>query len=269
MTVSRIRDRFLPTLLPSLRICRTPRTRTHSEPELYQINFYIRIQITVIINVVLCSGGMSTPSKFSWSSIEQWSTALFLVSGGLFLINAVHEVIARYTGYLEVEFLNFLIYASALVITLLGLLGFYRQLADRSPRLAQVSAVAVLVAGIGLVVLTVWAGITTILEQPMPPGALLLLTLAGVVLAFLLFTAGILRTQTPSRTVSLLLLGFVLAWAVGLVGGFVAFGIDGAPEWFAPSLNGVSAVFLLAIGYVLRTSPETPNRTEPASDTAV
>lgn len=224
--------------------------------------------MTVIINAVLYFSTMTIGDKIPWDSIEQLSARLFLVAGGLFLINAIHEVIERYMGYLEFEF-NFVLFVSAFVITLVGLLGFYRQLADRTPRLARASAVVAVVAGAGLVVLLVWASITTVLNQPMPPGVLLILALAGVVLGILLFTAASLRTHIPSRTVSRLLLGFVLAWAVGIVGGIVAFGIDGAPDWFAPALGSMSSVLLLGIGYVLRTSTEPIYRSEPASDTTV
>lgn len=200
-----------------------------------------------------------------WRRLERWSWRPFLVAGGLFLFNGVFEAIARYTGYLEVGFWNFVIYASALVISVVGLLGFYRQLADGIPRLARASAVAGVVAGVGLVVLIGWASITRVLNQPMPPGILLLLTLAGIVLGFLLFTIGSLRTQIPSRTVSRLLLGFVLTWALALVGGFVVFGLD-APDWFAPAVNVASSVFLLAIGYVLRSGTDPTDRAEPGSD---
>lgn len=223
------------------------------------------VQITVITDVVLYSDTMPTSTNISWDSLEQWSETLFLVSGGLFLINAVHEVIGRYTGYLEVEFLNAVIYLSALVISLVGLLGFYRQLSERTPRLARASAGVAVVAGTGLIVLLVWASITAVLNQPMPPGILLIVALAGMVLGFLLFTVASLRTHIPSRTVSRLLLGFVLAWVVALAGGFVAFGLD-APDWFAPSLNVVSSVFLLTIGYALRTGTGPSDRADPGGD---
>lgn len=201
-----------------------------------------------------------------WESLEQRRASLFLGSGGLFFVNAVHEAIARYTGFFEVDFLNAVIYLSALVISLVGLLGFYRQLATRTPRLARASAGVAVVAGVGMVALLVWASVTTMMNRPMPPGVVLIVALAGIVLAFLLFTVASVRTHTPSKPVSRLLLGFVLAWTVALVIGVVVFNLD-APDWFAPALNGVSAVLLVGIGYVLRTSSGSLDGAEATSET--
>lgn len=208
---------------------------------------------------------MLVDSTHQWESLEQWRATPFLVAGGLFLLNTGYEGIGRYTTLWDVGFLGALTYLSALIVSLVGLLGFYRQLADRSPRLAQVSAAVVVVAGGGLVVLLVWASITTLLNRPMPPGALLFLNLAAIVLGFLLFTVASLLTRLPSRTVSLLLLGFVAAWAAALVLALVVYS-GNAPDWLAVILNGVSAVILLAIGYHLRTETEPTDRTEPAPD---
>lgn len=183
----------------------------------------------------------------------------------MFLLNVVLEGFGRYTAILgEPTFLNAVIYIAGLLVALVGLLGFYPRLVIRTPRLARVSAAVVVVAGLGLAVLVVWASITTLLNQPMPPGVLLILSLVAVIVGFLLFTAASLLTGIPSRTVSLLLVAFVVTWVVGLALSFVAFGGQ-APDWLAVALNGVSAVVMLAIGYDLRTDTPSTDYATPSA----
>lgn len=206
----------------------------------------------------------TTTGTTRWRSLERLSPTLFLIAGGLFFLNTVHEGIARYTALFEVGFLNAVVYQSALVGMLIGLLGLYPQLVDQTPRLARLSAVVAAVAGVSTVVLLFWASITQLLNQPLPPGALLIATVALIVLGVLLFCLASLRTMVPSRPVSLLLLVFVATWIGGIGAVFVVYGGD-APDWAPVFINGTSFVILLAIGYLLRAKPTPPDRTETAS----
>lgn len=204
---------------------------------------------------------MAGVSTRHWESLEKWSAIAFVMGGLLFLLNTILEGLGRYTTILgEPTFVNFLIYAVALILSLVGMLGFYRLLAERVPRLAQTAALVVGIAGIGFILLILWASITTILNRPDPPGALLILSLGAIVLGIILFTLASLRTHVPSPKVSLLLGTFVVAWILTLILGFVVFGGD-APDWLAVAINGVSAVVMLAIGNNIHGNVEMGGRT--------
>lgn len=212
---------------------------------------------------------MSRNVTAPWNRLGKWNVTAFIVTGLLFLLNTALEGIGRYTAMLgEPTFLNAAIYLSGLVIALVGLLGFYPGLIDRTPRLARVSAGVVAVAATGLTALLVWASLTALLNRPMPPGMLLLLSLVLIVLGFLLFTVASLRTGVPSRTVSLLLGAFVATWALGLILGFVVFA-GNAPDWLAVVLNGVSGALMLGIGYDLSGGSGFSDREASSTDSKV
>lgn len=198
-----------------------------------------------------------------WESVEKWSVTAFLVAGGLFLLNTVYEGIGRFTALWEVGFLGAVFYLSALVGMLIGLLGLYPRLADRTPKLARASAAVAAVAAVSTIALLLWASITQLLNQAFPPGILLFATVALIVLGVLLFCAATLRTGVPSRTVGALLLVFVVAWFGGLGAAIGVYG-GNSPDWLAVFLNGASFVVLLAIGYHLRTESVSVDRTESA-----
>lgn len=205
-----------------------------------------------------------TPTR---GSIENWSGAVFLVAGGLFLINTLHEGLARYTALFEGGVLNVVVYLSALIVMLVGLLGLSPRLADWTPRLARASAVIAAIAGISTVVLLLWASSTQLLNQSLPPGILVIVTVTLIVLAIILFCIASLKTGTPLRAVGLLLLVFVATW----LGVFGVVMVYGPANWIAIFVNGVSFIVLLAIGYLLRTKSALTDREEakPAPDSPV
>lgn len=201
-----------------------------------------------------------------WNSLENWRTAAFVIAGVLFLGNTIHEGIARYTTMLgEPTFLNFVVYVSALVISLVGLLGFYPQLAERVPRLARLSAGVVAVAGGAMTVLLLWATATTVLNRSMPPGILLFVLIGASVLGFVLFGVASIRARSPSRLIGVLVLTFVASWTLGLGLAGVFYGGD-PPDWIPVALNGASAVILLSIGYNLRTGATAVEPSKPSPD---
>lgn len=209
---------------------------------------------------------MPRNTTIPWRRLETWSPVAFILAGALFLLNTVLEGLGRYTALVgEPTFLNAAIYLSALVGSLVGLLGFYRLLADRAPRLARLSAVVVAVAGLGLSVLLVWASITAVLNRPMPPVVLLVVALVTIVLGFILFTVTSLWTGVPSRTVSLLLGVFVVTWFGGLILGFLVFA-GNAPDWLAVVLNGISSIVFLGIALDLWAGSASSKRTNLAAD---
>lgn len=199
-----------------------------------------------------------------WKSLESWRTAAFTVAAILFLGNTIHEGIGRYTTILgEPTFLNFVVYVSALVISLVGLLGFYPQLAERVPRLARLSAGVVAIAGGAMIVLLLWATASTVLNRSMPPGVLLFVLVGAIVLGFLLFGVASIRARSPSRLIGVLVLTFVASWILGLGLAGVFYGGD-PPDWIPVFLNGASAVILLSIGYDLWTGTTSVERSKPS-----
>lgn len=111
---------------------------------------------------------------------------------------------------------NPFLYISGVVAAIVGLLGLYPSLGRRTPRLARISAGLAVLAGIAISVLLVGFVTVTLLNQPDPPGALLILSILVAVLGFILFGIASVRTGVPSRTVGLL----VLAIPATLVGAF-------------------------------------------------
>lgn len=201
-----------------------------------------------------------------WNSLENWRTAAFVVAGVLFLGNTIHEGIARYTTILgEPTFLNFVVYVSAMIISLVGLLGFYPQLAERVPRLARLSAGVVAVAGGAMTVLLLWATASTVLNRSMPPGVLPYVLIGAIVLGFVLFGVASIRARSPSRFIGVLVLTFVASWTLGLGLAGAIYGGD-PPDWIPVFLNGASAVILLSIGYNLRTGATAGERSKPSPD---
>lgn len=199
-----------------------------------------------------------------WESLEQWSATLFLLSSGLFFFNAIYEALQRLTPYLgETGLQNFLIYIGGLVVAVVGLFGLYRRSATWSPRLARASVFVVAIGTGSILVLVVWASTVALLDQPMPPGVLIPVTVGLTLLGMLLFGITSLRTRTPSRAIGGLLLGFVGMWIVGIVS--MSPLLSGA-EWLPIVILVGTGVFPLAIGYRLRPGTPSSDRPEPSSD---
>lgn len=170
-------------------------------------------------------------------------------------------------GY-EPGMLSSLLLLIGLVVALLGLGGMYSSLRERTPRLARGSLAVIGLAGIALVVLLLWAlgNAAGLLSEVPPPIALA--TLALLILGFALFGATVLRTTTYPQLVGFLL----LAEAVALLMVFtVPIFVSGGepPRAFGPGIEGVQALFLLGISYVLRQAETGVDQRERAPDTTV
>lgn len=207
-----------------------------------------------------------------WGSLEKWSAAAFLVAGVLLLGYAVLSGIETVTeitfqtafkvGYGQV----------ALLAPVVGLLGLYPRLNDRTPRLSLAGLVITLVAAVGLVVLLVWLIGTTFMMEGYPAipedapawtAATLILVFLTLAVGFLLFGVASLRTTVFSRTVDFLLLVPTVMWIGLIVGNVVA---PSGPYLSVLAYTPMS-VALVAIWHLLRTEPEPTSRAEPAPDT--
>lgn len=189
-----------------------------------------------------------------WQALERWSSTAFLL-GGLLMVIDVGFVAANVTTGAE----RYLIQGQAFVgaawtAALLGLLGLYPGLSDRSRWLSRVGAAC---AAIGVVTFTVMTvavlGYTAgLLEVDFDAIGVLFIpgVLIGSVLGFVLFGVASLRTGVRSRTVSLLLFlpaAFVLA-------NFLRFVVGMTSSTGTLVIVIGDALAMLALGFVLRAA---------------
>jgi hypothetical protein len=205
---------------------------------------------------------MSGVNTQQLKAFEQWSPRLFLIAGTALLINFVLLVFERFAGLSTPGVVGNVLILFALTAAAVGLLGLYPQLAGQSPWLALVSAIAAGVAGVGFVLLFLWVIPARLLDQSLPPGILLVVTVAMLFVGFLLFGITSLRTAVPSRTVGFLLLAVVGILLVYLAGQAVYSG--DTPAWVSPAVTGLLAVVSLALGYVHKTDTSPSDRAAPA-----
>lgn len=189
--------------------------------------------------------------------IEEKTGILLLIAGGLLLIQPAVDVLPKYIGFSIQEILpgwvEFGISTGAYVglgIPFIALLGLYHRLTSETPRLA--------VAGSALIALTpvlILFGVLTVLVRPLPDLlSLLWLSPLPYILGTGSFGLAFLRKNGSVRFVGVSLLAFsgtwALAYAVGLKNG-------GLPRRFL--FVELLAVSLVAMGYLLYASSNTPN----------
>ena len=198
------------------------------------------------------------------------SPTFFLIAGGLFLINAVIVVSGITTGSERMTtLLGETFNAAAWAVALVGLLGLYPGVADRSRWLSRIGAIC---ATIGVVVFTVLSGLSLAFYARIVEGSiqnLVPLILPGVilggVLSFLLFGIATLRTEVYPRVIGGLLLLPPLIVVLNIFGG--AAGLDS--QYFL--LGIVSGLFVvsLVIGFRLRSLSPLTHGTESMSGSAI
>jgi len=214
---------------------------------------------------------MTTDDRSLWASLETRSSTAFLVGGLLWLLDTTLLGIELFAGVSILGTpgpLNPMLYISGTIAACVGLLGFYPELVNRVPRTARASGGVVATAGAAISLLLLWFISVTILNQPDPPFALLVLGILGVALGFVLFGIAGVRTGVPSRTVGSLLLA-VVATIIGWIAlGFVVYG-GAPPEWTSPAVGVLMSLLLLAIGYTLHTSRSTVRTEDSARDSPV
>jgi hypothetical protein len=149
------------------------------------------------------------------------------------------------------------------LVALLGLVGLYPGLVERTPRLARSAVALAAVPAAGWVVMTVgqllvvagaWPSLSAVL-----PGAFFVGLLATSILAYGLFGAAALRTGRDSRRVGLLVLAPGGLMAVLLVDS----ALTGASAVDGLVLGGGMGAAMLALGVELRTWPVRTGATSP------
>ena len=207
---------------------------------------------------------MADANKSRCESLAKWSATAFLVGGLLMVVDTAIVAANIAAGDEGLLALGQGFVGAAWTAALIGLLGLYPGLADRSRWLSRAGAVF---AAVGVVVFAV-LGLTSLVYYLGIPGGeysdvgMLFIpgVLIGSVLGFVSFSAATLRTGAYSRTVGILLLVPPILVITNILR-FVA-GFEAATITLAVVIG--DALAMLAIGYVLRSSPEPLGRPEPA-----
>lgn len=198
-----------------------------------------------------------------WSSLQRWSSTLFIVGGVGALIFAAREPVQFLTGtgYGNVGFL----FLSGYILAFIGLLGLYPELVRQHRWMAGAGAVGACIGIVGFAGSVVVIGMDLAGMVPENPPVwfnTVPLSIIGMIVGYLAFGVASLRSDTSVRLLGLLLLVPGL-----LFGGSVI--VDLAPGFDQGRFlfGGGQAVGFLAIGYVLRTEeiPRTSRRDSSAS----
>lgn len=188
-----------------------------------------------------------------WSGLERWRATAFLVGGLLLVADA-----AWLAGNMAMGGEKYLTTGQFFVGTgwtaaLLGLLGVYPTVADRSRWLSRGGAVctAIGVVTFAVMAVTVAGEILDVLPfayesvgSAFIPGVLI-----GSVLGFVLFSAAILRTGAFSQSFGLLL----LAPPILVLGNILRFILGNTSEVVTLGVVIADALVILLIGYYLRS----------------
>ena len=157
---------------------------------------------------------MAYVSSSQQHSLEQRSTTLFHIGGFMFIIAAAFDVANILVGLEGLRAgVGQAFIAAGWIAALVGLLGLYPKLADRSRWLARAGGVFAVIGVIGFVGNGVTALIAFVRDLP-PTEAFPMFVLIGIIigvligsiLAFVSFSIASLRSDAHSRVIGLLLL---------------------------------------------------------------
>jgi hypothetical protein len=192
----------------------------------------------------------SEDSIVPWNVLEQWSSTLFLVAGGLMVAHTgVHTFIAfgnaNYPLHHEMPF-----GVVGHVIAFVALLGLYPKVVARSPKLGRGGAGLAVLGTLGWSVI----GAQTLAETlgvglPAWLGVFAILTIGAVILGYLAFGVAGLRTGIVTRTTAIVLVTPVLVMVYNMT---VALTTGGTEEGQIIVAGGF-ALTHLAIGAALRS----------------
>lgn len=215
----------------------------------------------------------TAPSTTRWKSLEQWSPTAFLVAGVLLVVFAA---LLGYEGVTGTSAPEDIFGPPGFFLAMVGLLGMYPALADRTSRLARISATGAAIAAVGWLLITVFSiievvGILPALEEMGVFGdAIILLSGVAMILAYVGTGVASLRTDVYSWILGLLVLAPPVIFGVMLLQAvlFAQFGLfsETIMAWSAVALSGGQALAHLAIGYVLRTKGTPTDPVESSAD---
>lgn len=188
-----------------------------------------------------------------WSALERWRSTALLIGGLLLVADA-----AWLAGNIAMGGGDYLTTGQFFVgagwtAALLGLLGIYPSLAERSRWLSRAAAACtgIGVLTFGVMAVTVAADIVGVLPfaydsigSAFIPGVLI-----GSVLGFILFSVAVLRTEVYSQSFGVLL----LAPPILVLGNILRFVLGNTSEMVTLGVVIADALVILMIGYYLRS----------------
>lgn len=217
---------------------------------------------------------MSTVVTQQLKTLEPWSARLFLIGGVMFGVSASLTVVAMVTGAIQSNLvLGEAFIAAGWIAPLLGLLGLYPALVERTPRLVKaglVFAVIGLVAFLFLAVASIIAFVQglQITEIPIPIAVLLPGIIAGSLLTFVAFSIASLKNEAYPRIAGLLMLVPSKIFVTNFLILPAILGPGPNPPEVGFLITGLLTLAMLAIGYVLRGVDAQVTRSEPVPDPA-
>lgn len=199
----------------------------------------------------------------NWDSVSRWSPTLFLIGGALL---AGHAALLGIETFTTLTPPPDVFVTTGHLVALVGLVGLYPVLADRTPKLARAAgavAVVPLVGWVGMTVAQLLAvvGVASTLTDILP-GPVIMLVLGSTILTYGLFGAATLRTGEGSRIVG----GLVLGPAVLLVALLADEALTGVSPLDGVLIAGGLTLSMMALGYRLRTWDRSTERATPTGD---
>lgn len=215
---------------------------------------------------------MSISAAVPWDRLDRWKATLFVVAAGMQIGAGVLVVLQETAG---VDFPLVLLNVGGhggLAVSLLGLLGLYGVLADRSPRLSKGGAVLAAIGAVsfavGVVALVVVIGLNAGMGTNLPTeliGILLIPGYLGTILAYAAFGVASTRTGVPSRVLGGLFIALIAVPLAQMLG-FILLNIS------LPTFAGLGVVqvyipaVMLAIGFLLRSRTPGAGHSEGANE---
>lgn len=201
-----------------------------------------------------------------WGMLEQWNPMVFFTAGGLFALlsgtTGLHAV-----GGTAIALSPVVIFIGVFIV-FVGLLGLYPGVADRAASLATVAIG--LLGGTVAMLLPAFVVFTSSTEQFVDEAtalAILIAVAVGATLTVTTFGIAIHRAGTDMRPIGSFLL-LMAASMSSMIFAMVVYG-HSTPAWISPVVNGVVAISLGAIGFVLRTEAITTVSSDSTSDIPV
>jgi hypothetical protein len=217
---------------------------------------------------------MSETITVPWGTLERWSPVAFGVGGVSWLILMTIVAVGRFVEVSAPVWVFPLFLVIGMLAAYIALFGIYPHIKAAAPRLSLAGAGVVVIAA-ALVVFAVLYTVGTGTVDEGPPFPVFPLIILSTVVGFLLIGTASVRTRSPSRIISILILTPGLAWFGDILFliGTRSIGVEeiaGIPLESIAMLGVVIAgLAMIAAGYQLHSYSASADSTEPASDTAV
>lgn len=187
-----------------------------------------------------------------WSSLEQWSPTAFLIGGLLLAVNAAWYAANISVGAANYQLTGQILVGTGWTVALLGLLGLFPSLSDRSRWLSLAGAICAIIGVVTFAVNAIVAfidvsGIVVGVYEPIGaffiPGVVI-----GTVLGFVAFSVAVFRTNIYTSAFGVLLLVLPIVELSNIFRIFAGY----TSEMMTLGFVIVTALPLLLIGYNLR-----------------